>query len=110
MLQGGAETIAGTLAAGIGSLSLPEGQSIQDIAYNAILEAYSDPDEAWEKCLTEEKVPYIEAIYRECLVCPMISRSKTRISANSVSYRGFTLSRRSTTLTKQSETSNMKAL
>lgn len=72
MLQGGAETIAGTLAAGIGSLSLPEGQSIQDTAYKAILDVYSNPQEAWEKCLKEEKVPYIDAIARECLVSPCL--------------------------------------
>jgi hypothetical protein len=40
---------------------LEDGQRIQKKAYDAIMEVYPDGD-AWEKCLVEEKVPYVPNI------------------------------------------------
>lgn len=51
---------------GIAYLSSPHGQEIQERAYEEIIKVYPDGD-AWEKCLTEEKVSYVTALVREVL-------------------------------------------
>ena len=50
----------------IAYLSSPHGQEIQQRAYDEIMKVYPDGD-AWEKCLIEEKVPYITAFVKEVL-------------------------------------------
>ncbi|OQV03843.1 hypothetical protein CLAIMM_08831 [Cladophialophora immunda] len=67
MLQGGVETIAGTLVGGLGSISTLAGQKIQETAYNAILKEYGDADIAWKEAFSPERVPYLSALYKECL-------------------------------------------
>ena len=66
MVAAGLDTVPGNLIMGIASLSCQEGQEIQKRAYEAIMKTYPDGD-AWEKCLTEEKVPYITALVKEIL-------------------------------------------
>lgn len=51
---------------GIAYLSSAHGQEIQQRAYNEIMKVYPDGD-AWERCLLEEKVPYITALVKEVL-------------------------------------------
>ncbi|KAJ6110875.1 hypothetical protein N7486_003110 [Penicillium sp. IBT 16267x] len=65
LVSGGFETIPGTLTSAIGSLSTPEGQIWQDRAYEDIKRYYPDVREAWTSCISEEKVPYINAIIKE---------------------------------------------
>lgn len=65
LVSGGFETIPGTLTSCIGSLSTPEGQIWQDRAYEDIKRYYPDVRDAWAKCFTEEKIPYINAIIKE---------------------------------------------
>ncbi|KAK1966026.1 cytochrome P450 [Colletotrichum sublineola] len=65
LVSGGFETIPGTLTSAIGSLSTPEGQIWQDRAYEDIKRYYPDMREAWSSSISEEKVPYINAIIKE---------------------------------------------
>lgn len=68
MVSAGLDTVPGTLIMGLAYLSTPEGQAVQAKALAAIQEAYPDGD-AWEKCLVEEKVPYVRRIQtnRHCV-------------------------------------------
>lgn len=65
LVSGGFETIPGTLTSAIGSLSTPEGQLWQDRAYEDIKRYYPDIREAWTSAISEEKVPYVNAIIKE---------------------------------------------
>ncbi|KAL4779769.1 cytochrome P450 [Aspergillus varians] len=65
LVSGGFETIPGTLTSAIGSLSTPEGQIWQDRAYEDIKRIYPDIRDAWTAAVTEEKVPYLNAIIKE---------------------------------------------
>ena len=67
MVSAGIDTVPGNMIMGLGYLASPEGQHIQDKAYEEIMKVYSTEDEAWEKCLVEEKVPYITALTKEIL-------------------------------------------
>lgn len=66
MVSAGLDTVPGTLIMGLAYLSTPKGQAIQEKALAAINEAYPKGD-AWEKCLQEEKVPYVTALVKETL-------------------------------------------
>jgi len=66
MVSAGLDTVPGNLIMGIAHLSSLEGQQIQSRAYAEIMSVYPDGD-AWEKCLVEEKVPYVTALVREVL-------------------------------------------
>ncbi|KAH8884051.1 cytochrome P450 [Thozetella sp. PMI_491] len=66
MVSAGLDTVPGNLIMGLAYLSTPHGQEIQAKALKAILEVYPD-GEAWEKCLVEEKVPYVTALVKETL-------------------------------------------
>lgn len=66
MVSAGLDTVPGTLIMGLAYLSTRKGQAIQQKALAAIQEAYPDGD-AWEKCLVEEKVPYVTALVKETL-------------------------------------------
>jgi Cytochrome P450 len=66
MVSAGLDTVPGNLIMGIATLSSNQGQEIQKKAYEEIMKIYPDGD-AWEKCLVEEKVPYITALVREVL-------------------------------------------
>jgi phenylacetate 2-hydroxylase len=66
MVSAGLDTVPGNLIMGIAHLSTEEGAVIQKKALQAINQAYPDGD-AWEKCLVEEKVPYVTALVKETL-------------------------------------------
>jgi phenylacetate 2-hydroxylase len=66
MVSAGLDTVPGNLIMGIAHLSSANGQEIQKRAYEEIMKVYPEGD-AWERCLTEEKVPYITAFVREVL-------------------------------------------
>jgi phenylacetate 2-hydroxylase len=66
MVSAGIDTVPGNLIMGLASLSTPEGQSIQEKAYRAIMDVYPH-GEAWARCLIEEKVPYVTALVKEVL-------------------------------------------
>lgn len=66
MVSAGLDTVPGNLIMGIAYLSSPQGQEIQKRAFAEIQKVYPDGD-AWEKCILEEKVPYVTAFVREVL-------------------------------------------
>ncbi|KAF9633310.1 Cytochrome P450 [Lasiodiplodia theobromae] len=68
LVSGGFETLATTGIAGLGFLSTDEGQAVQQKAYESIMDAYDgNVEEAWEKCLLEERAEYVVALVREML-------------------------------------------
>lgn len=66
MVSAGLDTVPGNLIMGIAYLSCAHGQEIQQRAYDEIMKAYPNGD-AWERCLVEEKVPYVTALVKEIL-------------------------------------------
>ncbi|KAM0426605.1 hypothetical protein ACHAPT_008299 [Fusarium lateritium] len=66
MVSAGLDTVPSNLIMGVAYLATPDGQKIQAKALKAIEEAYPN-GEAWEKCLVEEKVPFITALVKETL-------------------------------------------
>ncbi|KAL4862154.1 phenylacetate 2-hydroxylase [Aspergillus spectabilis] len=66
MVSAGLDTVPGNLIMGIAYLASEDGQLIQERAYNEIMKVYPNGD-AWEKCLVEEKVPYVTALVKETL-------------------------------------------
>ncbi|KAK0391670.1 hypothetical protein NLU13_1169 [Sarocladium strictum] len=66
MVSAGLDTVPGNLIMGLAYLSTEEGQEIQEKALAEINRVYPDGD-AWEKCLVEEKVPYVTALVKETL-------------------------------------------
>ena len=66
MVSGGLDTVPGNLTMSLAYLSSKRGQEIQARAYQEIMTVYPNGD-AWEKCLGEEKVPYMTAFVKEAL-------------------------------------------
>jgi phenylacetate 2-hydroxylase len=66
MVSAGLDTVPGNLIMGMAFLSTEQGQAVQAKALRAIEEVYPDGD-AWQKCLVEEKVPYVTALVKETL-------------------------------------------
>jgi phenylacetate 2-hydroxylase len=89
MVSGGIESTSANIIFGIGYLSSPHGQKIQERAYAEIQSVYSNGD-AWDKCLIEERVPYVTALYKEILryftIAPM---SLPRRSVKDIVYNGI---------------------
>lgn len=66
-MSGGFETVFTTAIAGIAYLSSPEGQAVQDKAFQDILEHYGSVEAAFAQAVTDEKSPYVAALVRETL-------------------------------------------
>lgn len=66
IVSAGLDTVLGNLVMALAYLSSKDGQRIQQKAYEEIMKVYSESD-AWDKCLVEEKVPYITALVKEVL-------------------------------------------
>lgn len=66
MVSAGIDTVPGNLLMGIAMLASEQGLEIQRRAYEEIMKVYPD-DDAWVRCLVEEKVPYISALVKEVL-------------------------------------------
>ncbi|KAE8870280.1 hypothetical protein PTNB29_00624 [Pyrenophora teres f. teres] len=88
MVSAGLDTVPANLIMGIAYLASPAGQKIQQRAYDEIVKVYPNND-AWERCLHEEKLPYITALYKEILrywvVLPM---SLPRESTHDIEWNG----------------------
>ena len=88
MVSAGLDTVPANIIFGIGYLSSVHGQEIQQRAYEEIEDAYPDGD-AWDKCLFEEKVPYITALYKEILRYYTVIRiCLPRRSIEEIEYNG----------------------
>ena len=66
MVSAGLDTVPGNLIMCIAYLSSPHGQEIQKRALDEINERYPNQD-AWERCLHEDKCEYITALVKETL-------------------------------------------
>lgn len=66
MVSAGLDTVPGNLVLGLAYLASEDGQRIQRKAYEEIMKVYPNND-AWEKCLVEEKVAYVTALVKEVL-------------------------------------------
>jgi len=92
MVSAGIDTVPGNLIMGLGYLASPEGQEIQKKAYDEIMKVYPKDGEAWEKCLYEEKVPYITALAKEILrFWTVIPICLPRTSIKDIEYNGVTV-------------------
>lgn len=67
MVSAGIDTVPGNLIMALAYLSSSHGQEIQERAYKEIMKVYPNDGQAWEKCLVEEKVPYVSAFVKETL-------------------------------------------
>ncbi|TGO23747.1 hypothetical protein BPAE_0122g00020 [Botrytis paeoniae] len=91
MVSAGLDTVPGNLIMGIAYLSSEHGQEIQQRAYEEIMKVYPDGD-AWERCLVEEKVPYVTAFVREVLrFFTVIPICLPRTSIKDIEYNGATV-------------------
>ncbi|KAF2761747.1 putative phenylacetate 2-hydroxylase [Pseudovirgaria hyperparasitica] len=66
MVSAGLDTVPGNIIMAIGTLASSTGQAIQARALAEIRKAYPNND-AWHRCLHEEKIPYITAFVKETL-------------------------------------------
>ncbi|KAK6194077.1 hypothetical protein LQW54_011798 [Pestalotiopsis sp. IQ-011] len=88
MVSAGLDTVPGNLIMGLAYLSTQDGQNIQERALKEIESIYPDGD-AWEKCLVEEKVPYVTALVKETLrFWTVIPICLPRTSIKDIPYKG----------------------
>lgn len=91
MVSAGLDTVPGNLIMGLAYLSSPHGQAIQARAHAEIVQIYPDGD-AWEKCLVEEKVPYVTAFVKELLrYWAVIPISLPRVSIKDIQWGEATI-------------------
>ena len=91
MISAALETVPTNIILGIGYLSSPHGQEIQERAYREILSVYPDGD-AWNRCLQEEHVPYITALCKEILRFYTVHHmSLPRRSIQEIEYNGVVI-------------------
>lgn len=88
MVSAGLDTVPANIIFGIGYLSSEHGQEIQQRALQEIEDAYPLGD-AWDKCLIEEQVPYVTALYKEILrYFTVIRICLPRRSIEEIEYNG----------------------
>ncbi|KAF2463185.1 phenylacetate hydroxylase [Lindgomyces ingoldianus] len=88
MVSAGLDTVPGNLIMGIAYLASEQGQCIQARAYEEILKVYPDND-AWDRCLHEEKVPYVTALVKEILrFWTVIPICLPRVSIKPIEWNG----------------------
>ncbi|KAI9670667.1 MAG: hypothetical protein M1831_005887 [Alyxoria varia] len=92
MVSAGLDTVPGNLIMCIAYLSsAPDGPTMQQRAHDEITRLYPEGD-AWQQCLTEEKVPYITALVKETLrFWTVIPISLPRVSIKGVVWNGVTI-------------------
>ncbi|OKL55956.1 hypothetical protein UA08_08651 [Talaromyces atroroseus] len=67
LMSGGFETVFATAIAGLAFLASPEGQVVQQKAYQDIVESYGSVEAAFEKAVDEERSKYTAAFVKETL-------------------------------------------
>ncbi|EEA24822.1 hypothetical protein EYB25_004077 [Talaromyces marneffei] len=91
MVSAGLDTVPGNLVMGLAYLASEDGMRIQQQAYDEIMKVYPNND-AWDKCLVEEKVPYITALVKEMLrFWTVIPICLPRKSIKDVTWNGVTI-------------------
>ena len=93
MVSAGIDTVPGNMIMGLAYLAwAPDGRDIQQRAYDEIMKVYPKDGEAWEKCLEEEKVPYITALVKEILrFWTVIPISLPRTSIKDIKWQDTTI-------------------
>ncbi|EMT71261.1 Cytochrome P450 76A2 [Fusarium odoratissimum] len=88
MVSAGLDTVPGNVIMGIAYLATEHGQKIQAKALKEIYKVYPN-GEAWERCLVEEKVPYVTALVKEILrFWTVIPICLPRESIKDIPYQG----------------------
>ncbi|KAF4345076.1 phenylacetate 2-hydroxylase [Fusarium beomiforme] len=88
MVSAGLDTVPGNVIMGIAYLATEDGQKIQAKALKEIYKVYPN-GEAWERCLVEEKVPYVTALVKEILrFWTVIPICLPRESIKDIPYQG----------------------
>lgn len=88
MVSAGLDTVPGNLVMCLAYLSSEHGQEIQKRALDEINKVYPNGD-SWEKCLVEEKVPYITALVKETLrFWSVIPICLPRVSIKDIEWNG----------------------
>ncbi len=88
MVSAGIDTVPANLVMCVAYLSSAHGQEIQKKAVKRIQDAYPN-GEGWEKCLVEEKVPYITALVKETLrFWTVIPICLPRVNIKDIPYEG----------------------
>lgn len=88
MVSAGLDTVPGNLVMCLAYLSSEHGQEIQRRALDEINSVYPDGD-SWQKCLVEEKVPYITALVKETLrFWSVIPICLPRVSIKDIEWQG----------------------
>ncbi|KAL4808580.1 cytochrome P450 [Aspergillus unguis] len=88
MIAGGLDTTPACILLGVGILSGPKGQEMQREMLDEISQVYPEGN-AWQKCLEEEKLPYVTAFCKEVLrFWTVIPMSLPRVSIKDLTYKG----------------------
>lgn len=85
MVSAGLDTMPTMLIYFIGHMSQVYGQGIQQSAYHAIQDAFSD-GESWSGCLQDGSIPYIQALVQETLRFSPMPISLPRRSIKHIKY------------------------
>jgi len=91
MIAGGLDTTPACILLGTGILTGPQGKGLQERMLEEINRVYPDGN-AWEKCLEEEKLEYVQAFCKEVLrFWTVIPMSLPRVSIKDVKWQGATI-------------------
>jgi phenylacetate 2-hydroxylase len=88
MIAGGLDTTPACILLGTAMLSGPQGPRLQELLLREINTIYPD-NNAWYKCLEEEKLEYMSAFCKEVLrFWTVIPMSLPRVSVKDLDYQG----------------------
>ncbi|OQD84500.1 hypothetical protein PENSOL_c118G05206 [Penicillium solitum] len=88
MIAGGLDTTPACIQFGTAMLSGPQGPELQKKLLDEIKKVYPNND-AWQKCLVEEKLEYMSAFCKEVLrFWTVIPMSLPRVSVKDMDYKG----------------------
>ncbi len=92
MLQGTSETVTVTMTCALGLLCSEKGQRVQQAAFQAIREASSSLEDAFDNAFKGEDVPYIVALYKEVMrYQTAVPYSLPRMTTKEVKYHDLVI-------------------
>lgn len=91
MIAGGLDTTPACILFGVAILSGPQGASLKEKLLDDICQTYTRED-AWMKCLEDEKCEYVKAFCKEVLrFWSVMPTSLPRVSIKDVVWQGATI-------------------
>ena len=91
MIAGGLDTTPACILLGMATLSGPQGKELQERMLEEINRVYPNGD-AWQKCLEEEKLVFVQAFCKEVLrFWSVMPTSLPRVSIKDVQWEGATI-------------------